>query len=63
MMRAARGVRVTHQTLEGELADQELSRLLVATNLTKSDGTGLVAVRLLDATGGGGALAGWGEAR
>jgi hypothetical protein len=41
----------TYQTLEGELADQELSRLLVATNLTKSDGTGLVAVRLLDTSG------------
>ena len=29
----------TDQTLEGELADQELGRLLVATDLTKSDGT------------------------
>lgn len=29
----------TDQTLEGELADEELSRLLVATNLTESDGT------------------------
>ena len=48
----------TYQTLEGELADQKLSRLLVATNLTKSDGTGLVAVRLLDTSGGGSALAG-----
>lgn len=41
----------TYQALEGELADQKLSRLLVATNLTESDGTGLVAVRLLDTTG------------
>lgn len=48
----------TYQTLEGELADQELSRLLVATNLTESDGTGLVAVRLLDTTGRRGGLAG-----
>lgn len=48
----------TYQTLEGELADQKLGGLLVATNLTKSDGTGLVAVRLLDTSGGGGALAG-----
>lgn len=48
----------TYQTLEGELADEKLSRLLVATNLTESDGTRLVAVRLLDATGGGGGLAG-----
>jgi hypothetical protein len=48
----------TYQTLEGELADQKLSRLLVATNLTKSDGTGLVAVGLLDTAGRGGRLAG-----
>jgi len=41
----------TDQALEGELADQELGRLLVPTNLTKSDGTGLVAVRLLDTAG------------
>lgn len=47
----------TNETLEGELADQELSRLLVATNLTKSDGTGAVTVRLLDTSGGGGRLA------
>jgi hypothetical protein len=39
---------LTDQTLEGELADEELSRLLIATDLTKSDGSGLVAVRLLD---------------
>ena len=49
---------MTYQTLEGELADQELSGLLVATNLTESDGTGLVAVRLLDTSGAGGGLAG-----
>ena len=48
----------TDKTLEGELADEQLSRLLVATDLTESDGTGLVAVRLLDTTGGRGALAG-----
>ena len=35
------------QTLEGELADEELGRLLVATDLTESDGTRLVPVRLL----------------
>lgn len=29
----------TDQTLEGELADQKLSGLLVATDLTESDGT------------------------
>lgn len=50
--------RKTYQTLEGELADEQLSRLLVATNLTESDGTGLVTVRLLDTTGGWRALAG-----
>jgi hypothetical protein len=49
---------LTNQTLEGELADQKLSGLLVATDLTESDGTGLVAVRLLDTSGGGGGLAG-----
>jgi hypothetical protein len=46
-----------YQTLEGELSDEELSRLLVSSNLTESDGTGLVAVRLLDTSGGGGGLA------
>ena len=30
---------LTDETLEGELSDEELSRLLVATNLTQSDGT------------------------
>lgn len=29
----------TDETLEGELADQEFGGLLVATNLTESDGT------------------------
>ncbi len=48
----------TYQALEGELADEQLSRLLVATDLTESDGTGLVAVRLLDTTGRRGGLAG-----
>jgi len=48
---------LTHQTLEGQLADQELSRLLVTTDLTQSDGTGPVTVRLLDASGGGRGLA------
>lgn len=47
----------THQTLEGELADQQLRGLLVTTNLTQSDGSGLVAVRLLDTSGRGGRLA------
>lgn len=47
----------THQTLEGQLADQELGGLLVATNLTQGNGTGLVAVGLLDTSGGGSRLA------
>jgi histone H3 len=42
---------LTDKALEGQLADEELGRLLVATNLTESDGTRLVAVRLLDTTG------------
>jgi hypothetical protein len=42
---------LTDKALEGQLADEELSRLLVATDLTKSDGSGLVAVRLLDTSG------------
>lgn len=37
----------TDQTLERKLADQELGRLLVTTNFTKSDGTGPVTVRFL----------------
>lgn len=48
---------LTNETLEGELADEELGRLLVATNLTESDGTRLVPVRLLDTTGRWGGLA------
>lgn len=48
----------THKTLEGELADQELRRLLVTTDLTKSNGTRAVTVRLLHTSRGGGRLAG-----
>lgn len=49
---------LTNKTLEGQLADQELSRLLVATDLTESDSARLVAVGLLDTTGRGSRLAG-----
>jgi histone H3 len=42
---------LTNKTLEGQLADEKLGGLLVATDLTESDGTRLVAVRLLDTTG------------
>ena len=45
------------EALEGELADEEVGGLLVTTDLTESDGTGAVAVGLLDAAGGGGTLA------
>lgn len=36
---------LTDQTLEGELADEQLSGLLVATDLTESDGTWEMIVR------------------
>ena len=42
---------LTNKTLEGQLADEKLGGLLVAADLTESDGTRLVAVRLLDTTG------------
>jgi hypothetical protein len=48
---------LTDEALEGELADEELGRLLVATDLTESDGTRLIPVRLLDTTGRRGGLA------
>ena len=44
---------LTDETLEGELADEQLGRLLVATDLAESDGTGAEAMRLLDSTGSG----------
>jgi len=47
----------TNQALEGELADQKLGGLLVTTDLTESDGTRLIPVRLLDTAGGGSGLA------
>ncbi len=40
----------TNEALEGELADKELGRLLVATNFTKSDGTRPETMGLLDTT-------------
>ena len=43
----------TDKTLEGELADEELRRLLVPTDLAAGDGTRPEAVRLLHATGRG----------
>lgn len=48
---------LTHEPLEGQLADQELCALLVATDLTERHRSGPVAMRFLDAARGGGALA------
>ena len=45
------------KALEGQLADEELSGLLVTTDLTESNGTRAVTVGLLDTSGGGGRLA------
>ena len=41
---------LAHETLEGQLADQQLSALLVLADLTKSHSSGSVSVRLLHAT-------------
>ena len=49
---------LTDQALEGQLADQQLRGLLVFADLTKSHGTGAVAVGLLHATSCGGGFAG-----
>ena len=46
------------ETLEGQFADQQLSRLLVTPDLTESHCTGPVPVGLLHTPGGGGGLAG-----
>ena len=46
------------QTLEGQLADEQLSGLLVSPDLTESHSAGPVSVGLLDSTGGGGGLPG-----
>jgi len=47
---------LTHKTLEGQLADEEVGRLLVTTDLTEGDGTGAVTVGLLYSSGCGGRL-------
>ena len=41
----------TDKSLEWELADQQLSRLLVATDLSESDGAGAITMGLLDSSG------------
>ena len=47
-----------HQTLEGQLADEELCGLLVSPDLTESNCSWPVSVGLLHSSGGRGALAG-----
>ena len=42
----------TNKTLEGELANEELSGLLVPSDFTKGDSSGTETVRLLDTTSG-----------
>ena len=46
------------ESLEGELSDEQISALLVFSDLSKSDSAGSESVGLLDASGGGGTLAG-----
>jgi len=61
---------LTNQPLEGQLADQQLGRLLVTTDLTEGNSSGPVPVGLLHASGGrsrlpgrlGGQLLPWGLA-
>ena len=43
---------LTNKAHEGFSADEEIGRLLIFTNLTKSDGSRTVSMRLLDAGGG-----------
>ena len=49
---------LSHQTLEGQLADEELSGLLVSPDLTESHSSGPVSVGLLHSSGGGGRFPG-----
>ena len=49
---------LTDQTLERQFADQEFGRFLVTTDLTESDGTGMIPMGFLDSTGGWGRFAG-----
>ena len=48
---------LSDQSLEGKLADQQLSALLVASDLSERNSTRSVSVGLLDSSGGGGRLA------
>jgi len=47
---------LSHQTLEGKLADEKLSGLLVSSDLTESNSSWSVSVGLLDSSSGGGGL-------
>ena len=49
---------LSHQTLEGQLADEELGGLLVSPDLTESHSSGPVSVGLLHSSGGGGRFPG-----
>jgi len=46
------------ESLEGELSDEELSRLLVLSNFSEGDGSGSISVGLLNSSSVGGALSG-----
>ena len=48
---------LTDQTLEGELADEEVGRLLVPADFAEGDSSGPVTMGLLDSSGDGGGLA------
>jgi hypothetical protein len=48
----------THKSLERSLTDQEIGRLLVLPDLTESDSSRTVAVRLLHSSGSWSGLAG-----
>jgi hypothetical protein len=48
----------SNKSLEGQLSDQELSRLLVSSDFSKSDGTRAVTVGLLDSSSRWGRLSG-----
>ena len=49
---------LSHQTLEGELSNEQLGGLLVSPDLTESHSAGPVSVRLLHSSGGGSGLSG-----
>ena len=49
---------LSDETLERELSDQELSALLIPSDLSQSDSTRSVSVGLLDSSSRGGGLAG-----